>query len=570
MKRTAVWLLICALLMSAIPAFAITGEEALEKVSGYLTEVYGYTVEQADAFTAVADQRGNEWVITFWPQENENWKYTAVYDAERDRVTNAVTPFKAEPQHIAYPGESAVRMGLTQARENSWFSQWNYDHRQELTQYMTQMGIRATPRLTEGLSLGKVTAGDALHEYFISCYGEPMNWSPELKAWHDAELASYGLSYTDAPPVEKGVVTYTGYQLSGQDMRLTRFIGEVPEQLQQVLVHPKLEGWTCICGAMSEGIENQVAYGLAVFEKDAERLLVACKKNQDGGEWSISPVSKQVLYTDREMYILPAESSLNEATIVYQNSETETERFNVHVVNLYDGQLDVSLSHYTRMDEAAGNGISIEAGYGSTAVRVYENHQRVGEEKRFPTMPRRMGLMDIKQFPTTLETLESMAAVQIPEGYAVVSGVHLRKKTSSRSKDLGDYNGGVLVKLLDTVPGDPDPWYHVQAGLAEGYMSSNYVDVAPYADMSLSALPLAQAQKEIRLKRGTSWLSGTIQKVPEGALMHVLAECDGGWLHVSIPQGDAGWKMDINGTDGYIKEKDVLIADTPLQLEWLQ
>ncbi|MBR6570857.1 MAG: hypothetical protein IKK75_10440 [Clostridia bacterium] len=566
MKKAAIWLLIGALILSAFPAFALTNEEALDKVNGYLTEVYGYTAEQAEAFEA--NVVGSE--ITFWPANNPLWQYKAVWNEEKERLVNAETPFRADPQHIAYPGESAVRMGLNQAREEGWFTQWNAEHRQAMAEYMAKWIIKPTARLAEGLSLGQITAGDALHEFFVSAYGDSVNWSYELHSWHDEELKAYNLSFTNAPPVTEGVVTYQTEQKSGQDMSLTRFIGEVPQQLQQLFdARPELEGWTCICGAVNEGIENQVAYGLAVFEKNGERLLVAMQKMLDGS-WVISPVSKQALYTDRAMYIEPATHSLNYLTIVYQNSETETERFQVAVSHMSDDRLDASLSLYTRMDEATGDGIRMEFNYSATKVNLYEKHQRVGEEKFYASMQRRMGLMDIEQFPTTAEDVERMASAQIPDGYVVVGGVHLRQKTSSRSKDLGDYNGGVLARLLGTAAGDPDPWYHVQIGQAEGYMSSRYVIEPPYSEASLSALPIAQAQKEIRLKNAPGWLSGTVQKVPEGTRMHVLAEVDGGWLHVCIPQKDTGWQMDINGIYGYVREKDVRIADTPLNLDGLE
>jgi len=573
MKRITAWLLACLLLAGSCPAYALTSEEALDKVSSYLTEVYSYTAEEAEKFQAYAELKQDGWLISYSHQDHPGWIYTAVYDSDAGRITNAITPFYTMDQYENYPGEGSVREGLNRARKYGWFSIWEPHMRQALQQYMAEWGIKATAKLNEGLSTGEITAGNALHEYFVSCYGDEMHWTPELKQWHDAELEAFGLTVTPEEEMEitEGVVTYEGLTPSGQKINATRFIGEVPQELETVFSHPQLTGWKCLCGATVQNESNEYGHGLAVFEKDGQRLLAALR-HQVNQEWELSPVSKQALYTDREMYILPDASTQREFTIVYRNSDTETERFEVLVAYMSDTRLDVDINRYIRMDEATGNGIAITFGENLKAIS-YENHQKASEEVRFNAVKSMMSMVDISEFPTTLEAFLNAEQDLIPEGYALCRGVHLRKKTSSRSTDLGEYNSGVLVKVLGTEPGDPDPWYHVQVGVAEGYMSSHYVDEAASENTAYvlaRPLPVAQAIKEIKLRKGMSWLSGTIQEIPEGTLMHVLADCDGGWLHVSIPQDGIGWQMDVNGTDGYVKEKDVLMGGTPLSLEWME
>ena len=59
-------LLLAAALRAAMPAAcALTGQEALDKVSGYLTEVYGYTPQQAQDFQATATRQDQGWLIRF-------------------------------------------------------------------------------------------------------------------------------------------------------------------------------------------------------------------------------------------------------------------------------------------------------------------------------------------------------------------------------------------------------------------------------------------------------------------------------------------------------------------------
>ena len=416
-----------------------------------------------------------------------------------------------------------------------------------------------------------MTAADALHEFFVSCYGDELDWAPALKQWYDEEMAFYGFTVSPEQPVEPGVASLTAKAYNNMEVELTRFIDEAPQWLLPVLDRSELEGWTLLCGAAAQNVENRYGYGLAAFEKQGERLLAGLKYDMDAGEWKLSPISLQALYTDREMYILYEDAmNKNRFTIVYQNSATETERFGVTVGGTSGEELDAYLRTYLRMDEATGNGLKLNVDAAVKAT-VYENHQKISEENGEKTFSAAMSVLDISCFPTTVEDWKSLEQEVIPAGYALVRGVHLRQKTSSRSKDLGNYNGGVLVKVLDTEPGDPWPWYHVQIGRAEGYMASNYVNEAVTEDtgyMMDRGLPLAQAKTDIRLKKNPAWYAGAVQTVPEGTLMHVLAECDGGWLHVSIPQGEIGWQMDVNGTDGYVKQADVRLGGTPLSLEW--
>ena len=571
MKRIALWLLTILMMAGVCTAHALTKEEALEKVSGYLTEVYSYTTEEAEQFEAYADLTSDGWYITYWHRDHPGWAYTAVYHSDNEQLTNALTPFYTADQYENYPGEGSVREGLNRARKNGWFVIWEDHMRQELANYMAEWGITPTQRLSEGLSTGSITPGNALHEYFVSCYGDQAVWTPALKQWHDAELEYYGFILTDDEPVTEGITTWKDKGYNDLEVEMTCFIGEVPEALKEVFSHPKLEGWTCLCGATAQNAENQFGYGIAVFEKEGIRLLTALRCESDGSGWWISPVSELALYTDRNMYILPESSTAkNRFTIVYETSDTETEKLNVNVGNMSDDRLDVFVNQYFRMDESTGNGLMIQFENAVKAI-VYENHQKKTEEEGCVVFSTAMSMLDVEDFPTTLEELKAFEQELIPEGYALVRGVHLRQKTSSRSKDLGEYNAGVLAKVLGTEPGDPWMWYHVQIGQAEGYMASHYVDEVATENTAYvlnRTLPIAQAKKEIKLKKGMSRLSGTVQNVPEGTQMHVLADCDNGWLHVSIPQGEFGWTMDMEGTDGYVKEADVLLGGTPLALEW--
>ena len=568
MKKIITWLTVCVLLLQMCPALALEDTDVREKVSNYLTEVYGYTAEEAEAFEVRIAQAGGETVVEFYPADHPEWLYTARLDGDTQKLADAATPFYTSGQYHAYPGEGAVRTVLAEAREQGWFAGWDEEARTVLLNTMRFNGISPTSKLCE---MPPEQAAEALHEFFVSCYGGRDSWTWELTKWFEDELASYGLIYTDAPEFEEGIDVRQVQPSSGQALELTRFAGEVPQELEAVFTHPKLQGWTCLCGALMRGIKNDYGFGLAAFEKDGQRLMVALKREVDSGVWELSPVSQTALYTDKDMYINPTGESVREAEIVYQLSETETERFGVKVVSKADDSMDVHIDTYRRMDEAAGNGLWMDFG-SEVKVTVYQEHART-DIQRFPGITITASMIDIQDFPTTLEAAEQAQRQSLPEGYALVTGVHLRQRTSSRSKDLGEYNGGVLAKVLGTEPGDPYEWYRVQVGRAEGYMSSIYLDESideteTYAHNM--ALPVAKAQKEITLRSRAGWLSTGVWKAPEGTIMHVLAECDGGWLHVSVPRNANSPYMDVDGVDGYIRAKDVKTARTLLELEWAE
>ncbi|MDD6040794.1 MAG: hypothetical protein PUD63_06305, partial [Clostridia bacterium] len=259
-------LLLAAALLAAMPAAcALTGQEALDKVSGYLTEVYGYTPQQAQDFQATATRQDQGWLIRFASAQHPEWMYTAIWEEGRPGIREVQTPFQPQSGFQAYPGESAVREGLNRAKENGWFASWNAASRQALKEYMAQVGITPCTALAQGLALGNIGAGTALHEYFVSCYGDETGWTRELRQWHDAELAFYGLSVQEEQWPERGVVTWD-QTFGTQTCRTVRFMEAVPAELKQAFTHPRLEGWDCLCGAIRQ-TGTLYGFGLAVFEK---------------------------------------------------------------------------------------------------------------------------------------------------------------------------------------------------------------------------------------------------------------------------------------------------------------
>ena len=71
------------------------------------------------------------------------------------------------------------------------------------------------------------------------------------------------------------------------------------------------------------------------------------------------------------------------------------------------------------------------------------------------------------------------------------------------------------------------------------------------------------------LKNGTGLFAGTVASFPAGTKMHVVME-DGDWLYVDVPRGEMEYLMDPEGTFGYVKKEDVLMASMICMLDWTE
>ena len=601
MKRFLPFLLALAVLPFA--AFAADAPEPISSAMANLTEVFGYTLEEAEAFAFDVTENDTQWAVAYYDPGHPTWVYTLVVDKKTGRGVSGDTPFKG-PKYVQYPGENAVRGGLRAARENGWFTDLSAENRAAFLQWMEQWGVRADDTLKQGLTNGGITGAQAVHAYFTSCYGDPSGWPEALREWHNEELASYGFSTEDAessanseaaetPPVfTNGISRYeaTG-KYESYPVSVTEFAGEVPAELARALSHPMLAGWTCICGAYytfpAEANDSKDQYfysdtGLLALEKDGARTLVSLWRLPGAETWTVRPVGKNALLPGRTLYIT-YDIDHGVYALTYPLSDAETETFRVRAMVFPDFSLLFRLEDYRHVNAAAGESVIIAAADSrqNEADDGYWYHITTTaagsstEEQITVLVPPYLDYIDADAFPKTAEACRADAGYTLPDDCGVVCGVHMREKKSSRSADLGLYYTGALVTVLGEEAGDPYPWYHVRIGSLAGYMSGVYVDY-PGSECSMKPLqkrvplPVAKAKRDVGLKKGTGLFDGTVTTLPAGTKMHVLAE-RGGWLHVMVPQnGEPGWLMDVNGTDGYVKAGDVVTAATSQQLDWLE
>ena len=548
-----------------------------------LTEVYGYTQADADAFTYEISDDGDLWTVRFY--QNPEWVYEMTVRKSDRQWQDMQTPFTT--LYGLKASENSVRYILNAIADNGWFDNWNAQSRAALGAALAWCDdIRVTDSLERGLASEDYTPAQALEDFFLSCYGEEAEWSSAVSQWRDAAFASFRLTRAETTfSVPQGIACRVETGLIGSDeIQICEYVGVVPDALAEAFSNPNLGSWMCLAGAYETSKPKSDAgspagTGLAAFGNGDRRLLVRLYLDADTKVWHTVPVGEAALLSGRDLYIT-YNSDKRRFTLHYPVSDTEEECFQCKLTEYYttaDTTATVcELVEYRHTDLTANTSLVIDSGTGTAYTGWYTvtaTKNGAGTQKQYLALaPSILEYIDADAFPKTEEACaraEAESAV-IPQGYGVTQYIHLREKTSSHSKDLGTYVRGTLVEVLDTLPGTAFPWYHVRIGNAEGYMSSNYVE---YSD-NMKSLPayiapcMAQAKGSTALKDQMNVFSQTVTDLPEGALVRVLAVC-GNWLHVSVPASADDWLMQPGEVCGYVKANAVVQATTALQLKWL-
>ena len=559
MKKT-IFLLVLLLLAAST---ALAEYDPIQGAKNDLTEVFGYTVEEAENFEF--EDNGID-TVRFWPKDHPDWVYTLFYDSYGS--TGGDTPFYKE-KYLPYPGESAVNEMLRRAREGNWWADWNDDARAAYKQTNIDLGLSNNENMLDAIQNPYATGADALQAFLMRCYGPEYQWTPALISLRDEILEQNGLTLTEEKKPEAGIKAWQVQEMTGATVTRTNFYQEVPEQLKEAFSQPRLAGWTCLCGALwqSDGQfkdhpRTPYGLGLAAFEKDGKRLLVILDNDRD--QWTVIPVGDNALYTGCDLAI---RSTYEGFSIDYTLSDTETARFQVIITNKDGGgRAYCQIMQYERV-EKGGDALRIKQElWDPWTAKLYRGGKLITTCVKPQQVIPYLGAMDIREFPATMAAFEADQPELIPAGYGMTVGVHLRAKTSSRSKNLGTFLPGALIPILEELPGDPNPWYRTEVGSLKGYVSSNYVRTGN--DYFLQPQAVAETKKNVSLKKGTGLLDGTVTDLPEGAKMHLVLE-SGDWYYVCVPQGEMGCFMDPEGTYGWLKKEDVITAGMVCQLDWV-
>ncbi len=584
-KLLCLLLIICLLPLTALANEIDTVEKAVDAAKNLLTEVYGYTRAEADAFSFRVREDKDRWHIMFSPRDAaDDDVYYATFFKETGELIYGNTPFRANSEGGSYyPGEAAIREVLNTAKSAGWFANWDEDAKK---QFMAEV-TRNVERLRGDLLLIDTeegySAARAINGFFLSCYGDRATWSELLVSWRNDVLAENGFTTADCMPLldaEKGVrARNEPFGTTVYECTVTEFVGELPKEMENVLNHPKLKGYEVLSGALVTCPQITSSFfnngGLVAFGKGEERMLVLVWQPKGESEFLVYPVGEKALLSGREV-VITYPSGGHDFMLTYPISSTALERFSVcpRFTGYAESRQPMCVFEgYERVDYANESGVLIKKEGNSDGWCTWTEYSANGAENAsFVISPCAfMEYLDVAALPKTAKECAAVKyrnEIALPDGFTAISGVHMRKETSSHSEDMGDFRPGTVVRVLDTVPGDPFPWLHIQVGEMTGYMSGQYAqeqDVAPL--YSSSPLSVARVDTACALKMGASNGSETVMEMKAGYKMHVLATL-GDWYYVCIPSGEPGWMMDINGAYGFVKQSNVTVAATALHLDW--
>lgn len=193
-------MIICAVALLCAPALA--QESKYDQPTLYamslLTEVCGYTQEEAEAFDYSITETDAQWQVHFSPKDHPEWVYTGSFHKTDGTFLEATSPFQTS--YTKYPGENSIRDTLRAALQEGWFVTWDDAARTALRDKMISGGIDLNYALHAGITDSDYTAAQAVDDFFLSCYGDRYEWSPAVSQWQISVLNTCGLTLTKAAP----------------------------------------------------------------------------------------------------------------------------------------------------------------------------------------------------------------------------------------------------------------------------------------------------------------------------------------------------------------------------------
>lgn len=568
------FVLLCALLTALIGQTACAGEytyftesEQTAYAQSCLTEVFGYPAKEAESFVFEHTETDGIATLKYWHREHPEWVYVATFSLTDGQILTSESPFYSS--FSGYPGENSVRYDLNKICEQGLLNNWNKTSREAFRTILKEDGFKGCAALEKGLLSADYTAAEAVRDFFVSCYGEPAEWNAPVSQWCSQVLERYGLTLPETPVMpKKGVVRYRSE--TKDSYVLTEFHEAVPPELVEAFAHPKLEGWQILSGASVLFEEYDAGYGLTAFGKGEKRMLCVLIREKDT-DWMVLPVGENALPVGCSVQITrldPLSSEIaNRYTIRFESEACKAAEMQVAVV--YDGgRVPCLLKSFSFTDAETGNTYTAKPDDGlylfSCKTPSGEAPEQLLTDSTFTSD---LMYLELDTLMAAMKAPDQADGFRLPEDTVILTGVHLRKETSSRSKDLGMLNAGTMAKKLGTERGDPHSWYRVQIGSLTGYVSSVYVDETLTRSVD-TTLPVAMAQTDTSLRSHTGLLAETCGTITSGDSMHIILE-DGGWYYVCVPtEQPAGKWMDPEGVYGYIRKDEVAVGNSVLQMEW--
>ena len=480
-----------------------------------LTEVYGYTEEQADHFQFLFHAEGE---LEYWPDEDHTaYCYRLHFDPATGDTISYTTPFY-DGGFENYPGEGNIRSVTNAFVENDWLHHWDSDSIAAFSQKVYEWDeIVPTPTLAEGLKSGNISSTDAMRELFLASFGPEETWTYATTIWLKELLGELSDSPNGVNTVSHTKDEQFDIELkNGSRCAVSYYLETIPEEAN--LSRFTEQGWTLKEGILADYIlpsghddmQDTFDRGLFILKKDGQRMGITLIRKD--GCWESHPVGPCVL-SDRDFTITLQTGGVDLTFRI----EYEPKDGKIITCNCFaDGNAFIHLDNYSITEESSGDRFLL---YSEGSGKWFWLNNRSGQENTGGGDPR-----------------------YISNVYAMMH----------------------FAELPDS------PEYQSELGFLKGYVASQYICVddvgVPTGDL-YDPLPVAEAIRKTDLKSGTGWFDGRITDVSEGTRMHVLFERDG-WYYVVIPQGALGFYMDSEGTYGFIPKDTVRTGNTEYDLDW--
>lgn len=148
---------------------------------------------------------------------------------------------------------------------------------------------------------------------------------------------------------------------------------------------------------------------------------------------------------------------------------------------------------------------------------------------------------------TTMCTIGASAAT-LGAGTVTADALRLRSTPAAEGEILATVSSGTNVVVLDEAE---DGWYKVNYNSVEGYMSSDYLDVATKAETDLGYGKVDADGSTLNMRAGASTSFASLCSIPSGTVLELEGVYDG-W-----------YKVTYAGNTGYVSSDYITITTEP-------
>ena len=487
--------------------------------------------------------------------EDPLFRYTLNFSAD-GRVQRVSTPFEGLP---GTPGEGALR-GLLRECEDA-FSAWGA----ESAGRMAEKAVIWLGETAADLPWSSLSASEALDCLFDLAFGQSCWWTPGIFLWRDRLYASFHLL---PAPDRDGTIRMMHVHLDGNDFELLEFLGVCPDRYRDCLREAESRGWTLICGACRESLEEpRIATGLLLMEKDGEEMLAMLVRQGAEDTPRLLPLPRHAIRQNT-----PARITCLKDQDGFALTYTAGQRYETFLLapTLQEGNDCLCrMLGYSRSDPALMSGLCVVREAEEWLIRkTGAGEITLWDYADLPFMAF-LDTTKVSAFPTTRERMLSWTLPMPPEGQVYLTGAHLYGD-SAYGNHLGFLYSGTLCREQEV---DHD-MMHVRLPCLEGWVDTFRTigsDPSCTGDAGVllrHPLKVGCLLSETVLRENTGLFAGALGTYPEGTTFYVLMRRSGNLLIGVTDSLSTPYASGITAT-GWIPASQALLAPSESQLLWL-